>query len=285
MAKLKVEKENSADIDLYYEDHGSGEPVVLIHGWPLSGKSWERQVSALLKAGYRVIAYDRRGFGQSSQPSVGYNYDTFAKDLDALLTRLDLQGVTLVGFSMGGGEVARYIGKYGTKRVRAAVFACAITPALLKSSDNPEGVDASVFEGIKAEIVKDRPAFLSEFFKNFFNSDQNEGKRISAQAIQLSWSVAANASFIGTLESVSAWGEDFRNDLKKCDVPTLVIHGDSDRIVPVEASGSRIAGLVTGAKFSVIKDAPHGLNWTHSEEFNQELIGFLQGLSAGRSAA
>jgi non-heme chloroperoxidase len=287
MPYMHVAKENSTNIDLYFEDHGSGDPVVLIHGWPLSGRSWERQVPGLLMAGNRVITYDRRGFGQSSQPSVGYDYDSFAADLHMLITKLDLKNITLVGFSMGGGEVARYIGTHGTDRVAKAVFISAIPPYLLKTDDNPEGVDGSVFEEIKQGIVADRPAFLAEFLKNFYSLDKNVDTRISQQAVQLSWDIASIASPIGTLACVDAWLTDFRADLKKCNVPTLVIHGDDDRIVPFAASGKRTADIVKNANLALINGAPHGLNWTHAEEMNSILLDFIAGkkTAAGQKVA
>lgn len=272
---IKVGKENSASIDLYYEDHGLGNPVVLIHGWPLSGASWEKQVPALIKSGYRVITYDRRGFGKSSQPATGYDYDTLAEDLNHLLTTLDLRDVALVGFSMGGGEVARYIGAHGTGRICKAVFMAAIPPFLLKTFDNPAGVDGDVFKGIKQALVTDRPAFLSAFFSNFYNVDVLSGKRISNEMVRLSWNVAVGASPIGTLDCVQSWMTDFRDDFKRLDVPTLVVHGDADRIVPLNASGKRIPEFVNNCRVSVVEGAPHGLNWTHAEEVNRELLTFL----------
>lgn len=275
MPTFNVGKENSGNINLYYEDYGSGKPVVLIHGWPLSGHSWEKQVPALLEAGYRVIAYDRRGFGESSKPALGYDYDTFAKDLNQLMTSLDLRDATLVGFSMGGGEVARYIGTYGTERVAKAVFIAAIPPFLLKTSDNSEGVDGKVFDGIKKAITEDRPAFLSGFFKNFYNTDVLGGKLISGEVVRLSWNIASGASFKATLDCVSSWLTDFRKDLSRIKVPTLVIHGDSDRIVPLAASGKRTHELIKGSRLVVIEGGPHGLNWTHAEKMNRELISFL----------
>ena len=276
MPHVQVGKENSGDIHLHYEDHGSGDPVVLIHGYPLSGASWERQIPALLAAGHRVITYDRRGFGESSQPASGYNYDTFAEDLHKLISHLKLRDFALVGFSMGGGEVARYIGKYGSKGVTKAVFMSSVPPYLLKTPDNPEGVDASVFEGIEKAVAADRYAFFTEFFKNFFNADQFLGKRISEPAIQASWNVAAAASPIASLACVPAWHEDFRQDLARVDVPTLVIHGDSDRIVPFPAAGQRTAQLVKGAQLHVIKGGPHAINWTHPEEVTPALLQFLE---------
>jgi len=282
MPYIKVGQENTGSIDLYYEDHGSGQPVVLIHGYPLSSASWEKQVPVLLEAGYRVIAYDRRGFGKSSQPTTGYNYDTFAEDLHQVVTHLKLKDLVLVGFSMGGGEVARYIGKYGSKGVRKAVIMGGVPPYLLKAGDNPEGVDGSVFDGIEKAVSADRYAFFTEFFKNFYNTDVHLGKRVSEQAIQANWNTAAIASPYASLACVPTWYEDFRNDVAKIDVPTLVIHGDSDRIVPFSAAGQRTAKLVKGAELVVIKDGPHNVAWTHAEEVNAALLKFLGKSSAGR---
>src|SRR5579863_3370728 len=275
MPYANVGKENSTDIQLYYEDHGSGDAVVLIHGYPLSGASWEKQVPGLLAAGHRVITYDRRGFGKSSQPTEGYNYDTFAEDLRHLITHLKLRDFSLVGFSMGGGEVARYLGKHGSKKVSKAVFISAVPPFLLKTPDNPEGVDGSIFDGIQKAISADRYAFFSEFFKSFYNTDVLLGKRVSEQAVQASWNIAAGASATASLACVPTWHEDFRKDLARVDVPTLVIHGDADRIVPIGASGDRTAKLIQGARLSVVKDGPHCITWTHAEEVNRELVNFL----------
>lgn len=285
MPYVTVGKENSSDIGLYYEDHGSGDPVVLIHGYPLSGASWERQVSALLSTGRRVITYDRRGFGKSSQPTSGYNYDTFAEDLHKVVTQLNLRNFALVGFSMGGGEVARYIGKYGSNSVSHAVFVSSVPPYLLKTADNPDGVDAGVFDGIQKAVAADRYAFFTEFFKNFFNTDVFLGKRISQEAVQASWNVAAGASATASLACVPTWYEDFRADLGRVDVPTLVIHGDADRIVPINASGQKTAKLVKGARLVTIKDGPHAVNWTHANEVNAELVNFLGKGATTRAAA
>jgi non-heme chloroperoxidase len=275
MPQISVGKENSGSIDLYYEDHGSGKPVVLIHGYPLSGAAWEKQTAALLAAGHRVITYDRRGFGRSSQPTSGYNYDTFAEDLHKLVTQLELRDFALVGFSMGGGEVARYIGKYGSNGVSNAVFIAAIPPFLLKTPDNPEGVDGSVFEGIQKAVAADRYAFFTEFFKNFYNTDVLLGKRVSEAAVQASWNLAAGASATASYACVPTWHEDFRKDLARVDVPALVIHGDADRIVPIGAAGLRTAKLIQGARLAVVKDGPHCVTWTHAEEVNRELVNFL----------
>jgi non-heme chloroperoxidase len=275
MSYVTVGKENSSNIDLYYEDHGSGKPIVLIHGYPLSGASWEKQLPVLLDAGYRVITYDRRGFGKSSQPTSGYNYDTFAEDLHKLVTKLELSNFALAGFSMGGGEVARYLGKFGSKGVSKAIIISGVPPFLLKTADNAEGVDASIFEGIKNAVIGDRYAFFTQFFENFYNTDLLLGKRVSQQAVQASWNVAAEASATASLACVPTWHEDFRNDVAKIDVPTLVIHGDADRILPIEASGARTAKLIKGAEYVVVKDGPHCVTWTHAEEVNSALLNFL----------
>src|SRR5438445_3906048 len=234
--RMHVGKENSTNIELYYEDHGSGSPVVLIHGWPLSGASWEKQTAALLAAGHRVITYDRRGFGRSTRPAVGYNYDTFAADLDKLLKKLDLKKVALVGFSMGTGEVTRYLGKYGSKRVRKAVLIGTLGPYLVKAADNPEGVDGKVFEDIKAAIRADRPAFLMEFLRNFYNYDVTGGKVVSERVLEDNWNGAAGVSAIGSVACGDWWRECVRNGLPKNTVPTPILHADADRILPPDAT-------------------------------------------------
>jgi len=272
---VTVGQENGSAIELHYEDVGTGKPVVLIHGWPLSGRSWESQVMPLVDAGRRVITYDRRGFGSSSQPWGGYDYDTFAADLDALLQHLDLQEVALVGFSMGGGEVARYLSTYGSDRVAKAVFAAAVPPFLLTSEDNPDGaLDDDAIAGFEAGVTSDRLAFLDDFTKAFFSAGDemkvSEGQRRYAVAI------AAWASPKATLDCISAFGRtDFRGDLEKVTVPTLVIHGDADGIVPFEASGQRTAEAVAGSQLVVIEGGPHGINASHPDEFNRALIDFL----------
>jgi non-heme chloroperoxidase len=278
MSMITVDVENSLHILLHYEDLGKGKPVVLIHGWPLSSASWEKQTTALLAAGYNVITYDRRGFGKSTQTSIGYDYDTLAQDLDKLLTKLDLQDVTLVGFSMGGGEVARYLGKYGSERISKAVFISSVTPYLLKADDNPDGVDGAVFDGITDGLREDRPAFLAGFLQNFYNVDvlgEKGSQKISPEAVQANWNVAVSASAKGTIDCVTAWGTDFRSDLAKITIPTLIIHGDADRIVPDAASALRMKSLIKDAQLELIKDAPHGLIWTHADEVNELLIKFL----------
>jgi non-heme chloroperoxidase len=276
MAYINVGKENSSPIDLYYEDHGTGKPVVLIHGWPLSGRSWEKQVPVLLQGGHRVITYDRRGFGASSKPTSGYDYDTFAADLKKVLTHLGLDDVTLVGFSMGGGEVARYLGSYGPERVKRAVFISSVPPFLLKTADNPGGVEAKVFEEIKQAITADRLAFLSSFLANFYNTDKLGGKLISEEAIRHSWNIAAGASPKGSLDCVSTWTTDFRKDLARIDIPALVVHGDADRIVPIGASGKRTHEAIKGSRMVTVEGGPHGITWTHADRVNRELMDFLR---------
>ena len=275
MPTLNVGSDKSKPVELYYEDHGSGKPVVLIHGWPLSSRSWESQVPALIGAGYRVISYDRRGFGWSSQPWDGYDYDTFAADLDGLMQHLDLKGAALVGFSMGGGEVARYLGKYGTGRVARAVFASAVPPFLLKSQDNPDGgLDEATLAQFQGGVKKDRMEFLEEFTKNFFSAGGSQ--MVSKQQRKYARDIAAFASPKGTLDCIAAFARtDFRGDLKKVTVPTLVIHGDSDAIVPFEVSGKRTHESIKGSQLVLIKGGPHGVNASHPEQFNKELIGFL----------
>jgi pimeloyl-ACP methyl ester carboxylesterase len=277
MAVLTVGKENHSDISIYYEDRGTGKPVVLIHGWPLSGASWERQSAALLAAGFRVITYDRRGFGRSSAPSTGYDYDTLARDLDELIETLDLQDACIVGFSMGGGEVARYMGKFNEAgRVTKVVFMASIAPALRKDGNNPDGVDPSVFEGMKQGIEADRFDFLENFLKTFYNQKLIGGTLISDAAIHASFNVAASSSYQAMLNCVDAWLEDFRPDIAQIKVPTLVIHGDADQILPSAVTGERTAKLIPGAELVIIKDGPHGLNWTHATEVNKALLTFLK---------
>ena len=276
MGMITVGQENSTSVDLYYEDHGSGRPVILIHGYPLNGASWEKQTAALLAAGHRVITYDRRGFGKSSQPTTGYDYDTFAADLHTLVTTLALRDVALVGFSMGGGEVARYLGKYGSAGVRKAGILSGVPPYLLKAPDNPDGVDISIFNGIETAVRADRYAFFTDFFKNFYNTDVLLGKGLSEQAVQASWNVAVGSSPTASLACVRTWYTDFRKDLPRIDVPTLVMHGDADRILPIAASGARTAQLIKGARLVVVKGAPHGMLWTHADQVSAELVGFLK---------
>ena len=275
MSFITVDQENSTDIELYYEDHGTGQPVVLIHGYPLDGRSWERQTAALLKAGYRVISYDRRGFGQSSQPTVGYDYDTFAADLNTVLEILDLRDVVLVGFSMGSGEIARYLGNYGSKRVAKAAFLASLEPFLLQTDDNPLGVPQSVFDGIFEAASADRFTWFDSFYKNFYNTDETLGTRLSDAALRNSWNVAAGSSWFAASAAVPTWYEDFRGDIPKIDVPTLIVHGTEDNVLPIDATGRPFAKLLPGADYVEIEGAPHGILWTHATEVNEALLAFL----------
>ncbi|NEA79857.1 alpha/beta hydrolase [Actinospica acidiphila] len=275
MPFITVGQENSTDIELYYEDHGSGQPVVLIHGYPLDGHSWEKQTAALLAAGYRVITYDRRGFGQSGQPTTGYDYDTFAADLNTVMETLDLRDAVLVGFSMGTGEVGRYLGTYGSERVAKAAFLASLEPYLLKTDDNPTGVDGSVFEGIEKAVTADRYAYFTAFYQDFYNLDENLGTRISEEALRNSWNVAAGSSAYASVAAVATWTTDFRADLAKIDVPALILHGTADRILPIEATGEPFHQALPQAEYVVVEGAPHGLLWTHAQEVTDALLAFL----------
>jgi non-heme chloroperoxidase len=275
MPHIKVGTENDTDIKIYYEDHGSGQPVVLIHGYPLNSDSWERQEPELLSAGYRVIRYDRRGFGRSSRPTKGFDYDTFAADLNALMEELGLEDAVLVGFSMGSGEVTRYLSRYGPARVRKGVLFGAIPPFLLKTDDNPEGVDGQVFKDIQAAIVKDRYAYFKDFFDNFYNVDKLAPNRISEQALQASFNVAAGSSPHASYACVDTWLTDFRADLPNIDVPVLVVHGTEDRILPFEATAKRLPDLVANLRVVPVEGGPHNIGWTHPEESNKALLAFL----------
>jgi non-heme chloroperoxidase len=275
MPFVTVGSENGAGIDIYYEDHGVGQPVVLIHGYPLNGRSWERQERDLLAAGYRVVAYDRRGFGNSSRPAAGYDYDTFTADLNAVIEHLNLTDINLVGFSMGTGEVTRYLGTHGSGRIRKAALLGAIPPFLLKTDDNPEGVDGSVFEGIKSAIVADRYAYFKDFFDNFYNTDQLGGTKISEQAVQASFNVAADSSPYATYACADTWLTDFRADLPKIDVPLLVLHGTEDRILPFENTAARLTGLVKDVQVVPVEGGPHNIGWTFPEVVNPALLEFL----------
>jgi non-heme chloroperoxidase len=277
MAKFAVGAENGLPIELHYTDQGEGQPVVLIHGWPLSGRSWESQVPALVEAGYRVITYDRRGFGQSSQPWNGYDYDTFAADLAALVDHLDLRDAVLIGFSMGGGEVVRYLSRYGADRVSKIVLASAVPPYLFKSEDNPDGgVDDDLVESMVTGIKTDRMAFFDEFMDSFFSAGRT--RKVSPQQKAYSLSLLAVASPKATVDCVHAFSRtDFREDLTAITVPTLVIHGDSDNIVPVEVSGQRTAAAVPGSVLVVLEEGPHGILVSHPQEWNAAVLQFLRG--------
>jgi len=277
LAYITVGNENSTGIELYYEDHGTGQPVVLIHGYPLDGSSWEKQTAALLDAGYRVITYDRRGFGKSSKPTVGYDYDTFAADLKTLLETLDLNDAVLVGFSMGTGEVARYISTYGSARVAKAVFLASLEPFLLKTDDNPDGVPQDVFDGLSQAVKADRYAFFTDFFKNFYNSDAFLGtERLSQESVDASWNLASQSGAFASVAAQPTWLTDFRADIPKIDVPALIVHGTADNILPIDVTGRRFKKALPSADYQEIEGAPHGLLWTHGAEINEALLAFLK---------
>lgn len=277
MAFITVGTENSTNIELYYEDHGSGQPVVLIHGYPLDGASWEKQAVALLDAGYRVITYDRRGFGKSSKTTEGYDYDTFVADLNTVLTTLDLNDVALVGFSMGTGEIARYLSTYGSARVSRAAFLASLEPFLLKTDDNPDGVPQEVFDGLTEAVTADRYAFFTEFFKNFYNTDTFLGtSRLSQEFVTHSWNTAVSSGATASVDAQPTWLTDFRADIPKIDVPALILHGTADNIVPIDSSGRLFAKALPSAEYVEIDGAPHGLLWTHAAEVNEALLGFLR---------
>lgn len=277
MAFVTVGTENSTNIDLYYEDHGSGQPVVLIHGYPLDGSSWEKQTAALLEAGYRVITYDRRGFGKSSKPTGGYDYGTFAADLNTLLDKLDLNNAVLVGFSMGTGEIARYLSTYGSARVARAAFLGSLEPFLLKTDDNPDGVPQEVFDGLTEAVTADRYAFFTEFFKNFYNTDTFLGTpRLSQEALTASWNLAAGAGATASVAAQPTWLTDFRADIPRIDVPALIVHGTADNILPIDSTGRLFAKALPSADYVEIDGAPHGLLWTHAAEVNEALLAFLK---------
>jgi non-heme chloroperoxidase len=277
MPFITVGRENSGDIKIYYEDHGAGLPVILIHGFPLSGASWEKQVPPLLRGGYRVITYDRRGFGRSSQPATGYDYDTFTADLNTLIEALDLWDIVLTGFSMGTGEVTRYLGRYGAGRVSKAALFAPLPPFLLQTPDNPQGVPREVFTGFEEAIRADRPAYLKSFLDDFNNVDVLGGDRISEQAWLNQFIVASGASAIGTLTCVGSWLTDFRDDVPRLnDVPTLLVQGDEDRVLPPDATGRRLPALVKNLRQMEIAGGPHNIGWTHAEELNREFLAFLR---------
>jgi len=266
----------SGGVTLHVEDSGGeGHPVVLIHGWPLSGQSWAAQVPAFREAGHRVITYDRRGFGQSQQPGAGYDYDTFAADLKAVLEALHLTGVSLVGFSMGGGEIARYIGRYGDADLHRIVFASAVPPYLLKTDDNPDGaLTQDDIDGMQAGLQADRDGFFDQFTTGFFSVDGE--LKVTEHDRQDALAMAAQAELAAAVECISAFGAtDFRADLAKVSVPTLVIHGDGDGTVPFQASGQRTHEAIPGSELHVVQGGPHGLTVSHAEEFNRVVLDFL----------
>jgi non-heme chloroperoxidase len=275
MPYVKVGQENSGSIQLYYEDHGEGRTVVLIHGYPLSGRAWDKQLPVLLEDGRRVITYDRRGFGKSSQPTTGYDYDTFASDLNALMEALNLRDVTLVGHSMGTGEVTRYLARYGSARVSRGVLVSPIPPFLLQTDDNPEGLPGSLFDGFVQTARDDAPAWMKGFLDNFYNFDQLRGTRVSDQAYQASWNIASSASATAAVACIPTWETDFRADLPRIDVPMLMIQGDADQVLPYPKTGARLAGMIRDLQSVVIEGGPHAIAWTHADQVNSALLKFM----------
>jgi non-heme chloroperoxidase len=282
---VTVGKENTADINLYYEDHGSGPAVVLLSGWPLDSRSWEPQLHALIAAGHRVISYDRRGFGQSDRPTEGYDFSTLADDLDILLTKLDLREVILVGFSLGTGELARYIGTRGTGRLAGSVFIESLAPSFGKSEENPKGVDQAAVDTVRQAILDDRPAWLTGLLADFLNLDDYLGKRVSEETVRNNWNAGAGASPWATWACVLTWLDDFHDDIKRIDIPTLILHGTADRILSVEGQGRRMHAALPDAKYVEIEGGPHVMCVTHADEVNRELLAFLRSVNpAGRPA-
>ena len=277
MSTITVGQENSTPIEIYYEDHGSGSPVVLLSGWPLDSRSWEPQLLPLLQAGNRVILLDRRGFGQSSRPTEGYDFDTLAADLDKVLTELDLRDVTLIGFSLGTGEVARYIGKYGTERLKACVFIESLAPSFVKSEENPKGVDEAAVKGVQQAILDDRAAWLNDLLGDFLNLDDYLGKRVSKDTVHAMWNAGSGASPVATWGCVPTWLDDYAEDIKRIDIPTLILQGTADRILSVEGQGRRLHAALPDAHYVEIEGGPHVMCVTHAEEVNRELLAFLGG--------
>ena len=275
MSTITVGEENSAPIDLYYEDQGSGRTVVLLHGWPFDGRSWEPQLHPLLDAGYRVINYDRRGFGRSSAPTTGYDFDTLSGDLDTVMRTLDVQDATLIGFSLGTGEVARYIGRFGTDRLRSAVLIESLTPTFAMTAENPKGVDAAGIAGVQQAILDDRFAWLSGMMGNFLNLDDYQGKLVSEDTVRAMWSAGADASPYATWACPQGWLEDFQTDLERVDVPALIMHGTADRILSIDGQGRRAHEALPDARYIEIEGGPHIHPVTHSAEVNRELLRFL----------
>src|SRR5215469_11655644 len=288
MPKFTVGRENTGDIEIHYTDHGAGQPVVLIHGYPLSGRAWDKQVPALLEAGYRVITYDRRGFGRSSQPAAGYDYDTFAADLHTLLEHLDLRDAVLAGHSMGTGEVTRYLGRYGSAehhglqlghhrpRVAKGVLVSPIPPYLLQAPDNPDGVPQSVFDGFAQAARSDTPAWLKGFLDSYYNFDTLRGTLVSDQAWQAAWNLGVTASAIAAVACIGTWTTDFRADLPKIDVPMLVLHGGADQVLPLDKNSKRLPGLIKDVELTVVEGGPHAIPWTHASQVNTALLDFLR---------
>ncbi|MEO5743147.1 MAG: alpha/beta hydrolase [Terracoccus sp.] len=275
MGTINVGAENTASIDLYYEDNGTGSPIVLLHGWPLDSRSWEPQLPALVQAGYRVVTYDRRGFGRSSRPSSGYDFDTLAEDLNTVLEHLDLHDVTIVGFSLGTGELARYIGRHGTDRVRSCVMIESLAPSFAKSADNPQGADQAAVAGVQQAILGDRYAWLTGLLGDFLNLEHYLGKRVSEETVRAMWQAGADASPLATWACPEGWLDDFSSDIARINVPTLVLHGTADRILSIEGQGRRLHAALPQARYVEIDGGPHVMCVTHADEVNRELLSFL----------
>lgn len=275
MGSIAVGEENSAPVELYYEDQGSGRPVVLLHGWPFDGRSWEPQLHPLLDAGFRVVNYDRRGFGRSSAATTGYDFDTLSGDLDTVLRTLDLRDVSIVSFSLGTGELARYIGRFGTERLRSAVFIESLTPTFAHGQDNPKGVDAAGVKGVQQAILDDRFAWLTGMMDNFLNLDAYQGTLVSADTVRAMWSAGADASPYATWACPQGWLEDFTADLARVDVPALIMHGTADRILSIDGQGRRAHDALPAARYVEIEGGPHIHPVTHAAEVNRELLRFL----------
>ena len=276
MGTVTVGQENSTPIELYYEDHGNGDPVVLLAGWPLDSRAWEAQLHPLLDAGHRVITYDRRGFGRSSRPTEGYDFDSLAGDLHRLLTELDLRQVALIGFSLGTGELARYIGAHGTGRLKSCVFIETLAPSFAKSSDNPEGVDQAGVADVQQAILDDRFAWLTGLTENLLNLDDYLGKRVSEETVRTIWNAGADASPWATWACPPGWLADFSDDIARIDIPTLILHGTADRILPINGQGRRLHAALPDARYIEIDGGPHVLTVTHAAEVNRELLAFLR---------
>lgn len=278
MAYVRVGMENKYPLELHFTDRGAGEPVILIHGYPFSGAAWECQERALIDAGYRCITYDRRGFGESSKPSIGYDYNTFAQDLDTIIRELDLKNVTLIGHSMGTGEIARYISRYGSENIVRAIMVSPIPPFLLKTNDNQTGVDQKVFDGYKENILKDRYAFMTTFLKNFYGNGMMTSDGVSNEKLQADFNLGVSSGAAAFLKCVDTWIEDFRDDVTKIDIPLLIIHGDADKILPIDSTARVLVKTV--GELVEITGGSHGISWTHAEEVNRAILDFL-----GRSAS
>jgi non-heme chloroperoxidase len=284
MGTITVGHENGDSIVLYYEDHGSGDPVVLLAGWPFDSRAWERHIHELLELGYRVVAYDRRGFGRSSRPAEGYEFDTLADDLHTVMSDRDVRDATIVGHSLGTGELARYAGRYGTERLKACVFIETLAPSFVKSDANPDGADQATIDTIRQAIVDDRGAWLSGLLRDFLNLDEYLGNRVSEETVRDFWNAGMAASLHATRACVLTWLDDFTADLARLDVPTLILHGTADRILSLEGQGHRLRDALPDARYMEIEGGPHLTPVSHAADVTRELSAFL-GHPASMSAA